>query len=424
MQNVRASRVRFGVVGFGLALAVVTYLDRVCISQTKADISRDLGLSNTQMGLVFSAFTLAYSLFEVPTGWWGDRIGPRRVLTRVVLWWSIFTAATGAAWSYGSLLVCRFLFGIGEAGAFPNLAKAFRLWLPDDERTWAQGLLWATARWGGAVAPLLVVFAMKYTTWRGVFVAFSLLGLVWTFFFYRWFRDKPSDHPSINAAELALLPDPAQASADHLGTPWKEILRSRALWLLCFQYFCQGFFFYFMVNWLPTYLREARHLSTGGSALFSGLPLAMGGVGCLSGGLVLRATTARFGARRSRRIQGLVAFAAAATFLMLVNGARSGEAAALMVGLAAFSNDLAIAPSWISCIDLGGRFAGTVTGLMNMLAALGGVISPALVGYLYDSTKSFELTFTICAAIYGAGFFMWLFLDPVAPVLAENPTLG
>jgi cyanate permease len=248
------------------------------------------------------------------------------------------------------------------------------------------------------------------------FFIFAIPGAIWAYFFFRWFRDDPRKHKDVNAAELALLPDPKEAFAAEEPTPWGQILRAPSIWLVCLQYFCQGFFFYFMTNWMPTYLREARGLSATNSGVLSGLPLALGGLGCLAGGQLLRACTARFGARASRRGICLVAFASAAGGLLLVPRAESGLAAALMIGVAAFSNDLAMAPSWITCTDLGGRFAGTVTGLMNTLAAFGGVISPALVGYLYDRTASFDLTFKICAAIYAAGFCMWFLIDPVTPV--------
>jgi ACS family glucarate transporter-like MFS transporter len=168
------TRARYGVVGFAVALAVIQYIDRVCISQAAPLVSEDLRLSPRQMGYVFSAFTLAYALFEIPTGYLGDRIGPRKVLLRVVLWWSFFTAATGWAWSWLSLVATRFLFGAGEAGCFPNLAKALHRWLPTNERTRAQGLLWMSARWGGAATPLLVYFCLQHVHWR---TAFLLRGL-------------------------------------------------------------------------------------------------------------------------------------------------------------------------------------------------------------------------------------------------------
>src|SRR5216117_3619659 len=181
------SRTRYWVIVFAITLAVITYIDRVCISKAAPLIQKDFGLSKEQMGLAFAAFAWAYALFEIPGGWLGDRIGPRKVLMRVVIMWSVFTAATGYVWNLASLVVARFFFGMGEAGCFPNLTKAFMIWLPDKERTRAQALLWLSARWGGAFTPLLVIGVMSWLSWRNTFLLFGLLGVIWAFFFRRWF---------------------------------------------------------------------------------------------------------------------------------------------------------------------------------------------------------------------------------------------
>ena len=215
----RPSRARLGVVAFAIALAIVQYIDRVGdFTGRPGDLPRPLP-AKEQMGWVFSAFTLAYALFEIPTGYMGDRIGARKVLLRVVLWWSFFTAATGWVWSWLSLLVTRFLFGAGEAGCFPNLTKAFNCWLPPDERLRAQGALWMSARWGGAATPYLTYLVLQVVTWRMAFLLFALLGVVWAIVFSAWYRDRPEDHRGVNAAELALLPK-GESADDHLNVPW------------------------------------------------------------------------------------------------------------------------------------------------------------------------------------------------------------
>ncbi|MEN6607270.1 MAG: MFS transporter, partial [Bryobacteraceae bacterium] len=198
----KATRARYWVIVFAVTLSILAYIDRVSISMAASSMMRDLGLSKVQMGLVFSAFALAYSMFEIPSGWMGDWLGPKRVLVRIVLWWSAFTAATGWAWNMASLCIVRFLFGAGEAGCFPNLTKAFTIWLPQHERVRAQGIMWTFARWGGAFTPPLVVIVFDYMSWRGAFNTFGALGLVWCIFFFRWFKDNPRDHKSVNAAEI------------------------------------------------------------------------------------------------------------------------------------------------------------------------------------------------------------------------------
>ena len=180
------------------------------------------------MGYIFSAFAVAYALFEIPGGWMGDWMGPRKVLMRIVIWWSAFTAATGFMWNFSSMYVARFMFGAGEAGCFPNLTKAFTAWLPNNERTRAQGIMWMFARWGGAFTPPLVILTFQWVSWRWAFVIFGAIGVIWAVFFYAWFRDNPSEHKSVNAAELALLKGNEDLASGHGNVPWGKLIRSRS----------------------------------------------------------------------------------------------------------------------------------------------------------------------------------------------------
>src|SRR6185503_5513244 len=196
MDALAPTRARYKVIVFGVVLAAIQYVDRICISKAAPKISADLKFDSDQMAWVFAAFTIAYALFEIPTGWMGDKFGTRKTLVRVVLWWSFFTAATGWVLGIVSLVIVRFLFGMGEAGCFPNLTRAFSTWLPPGEKSRAQSTLWLCARWGGALTPLLVVAVLGVMSWRVAFGVFALLGVVWSVFFFRWFRDEPRDHPS------------------------------------------------------------------------------------------------------------------------------------------------------------------------------------------------------------------------------------
>ena len=281
------TRVRYLVIVFAVALAVITYIDRVCMSQAAPVITKDLGLTVAQKGYIFSAFALAYALFEIPGGYLGDRIGARRVLMRVVMWWSAFTAATGLAWNFTSMATTQFLFGVGEAGCFPNLTKAFTTWLPIEERVRAQGILWMAARWGGAFTPPLVALVLKWMNWRQAFMLFGAIGLVWAFAFYRWYRDNPRDNPHINAAEMRIIEANQHLASAHGSVPWGLFLRSKQVWLLCAQYFCLSFSWYFYITWLPTYLLEARHLTVDKGSLLASLPLLFGGFGSLACGDIL-----------------------------------------------------------------------------------------------------------------------------------------
>jgi len=273
------TRARHWVIVFAVTLAVLSYIDRVAISQAAPAISKDLGFDKQQMGLIFSAFALSYALFEIPGGWMGDWMGPRRVLMRIVLWWSFFTVATGWMWNFTSMWITRFLFGAGEAGCFPNLTKAFTTWLPSYERVRAQGIMWSFARWGGAFTPPLFAFLFAIMGWRQVFYVFGAIGLVWAVLFYRWYRDNPKDHPGVNAAELALLQGAEDTASGHGDVPWGRLVSRGSVWLLWAQYFLITYPWYFYITWLPTYLQEGRHLSMAESAKFAILPLLFGGFG-------------------------------------------------------------------------------------------------------------------------------------------------
>ena len=413
----KPTRVRHGVILFSVALSVITYIYRVCISQAAPLITKDLGFSKVQMAAVFSAFTLAYALFEIPGGFLGDWMGPRRVLTRIILWWSFFTAATGWVEGFVSMWIVRFLFGAGEAGFFPNMTKAFTTWLPQRERVRAQGIMWMSARWGGAFTPWLVVQFLKHVSWRRAFELFGILGSLGAVHFFLWYRDNPRDKKSMNAAELELLEGADKLATSHAHVPWGLLLRSRQVWLLCWQYFCLSYGWYFYISWLPTYLQEARGLEVGRSALLAGLPLFLGGIGSVFGGFLAAYLARGMGMLKTRRRMAYVGFSGATAMLILSTNLQDPVWAMIAMAVASFSNDLAMPGSWGACMDVGGRYAGTVSGAMNMMGNLGGFLSPIVIGYiLRETNNNWSLTFYVSAAIYFAGAFLWRFLDPVTPV--------
>jgi MFS family permease len=418
MTDSSATRARYWVIVFAVTLAIITYIDRVCISQAAPLMTRDLGLSSVQKGYIFSAFTLAYALFEIPGGWLGDFMGPRKVLMRIVVWWSFFTAATGSAWNFLSLLITRFLFGAGEAGCFPNLTKAFTAWLPRHERVQAQGIMWMSARWGGAFTPLLVVWVLKYVSWRSAFEIFGAIGIIWAFFFYRWYRDNPSRHPSVNAAELALMPGSEESLSIHGKVPWGKFLSSRTVWMLWIQYAALSYPWYFYITWLPTYLQEARRLEPQRAAILAGLPLLFGGVGSLVSGLFFSPLNRWTGSvAKSRRIMALTGFCSASALLLLSSQQTDPVLASLLMGFASLANDLTMPGSWAACMDVGGRWAGTLSGSMNMMGNLGGSIAPVAIGYILQATHgNWSLTFYVASGVYLIGAACWTLIDPVTPI--------
>jgi MFS transporter, ACS family, glucarate transporter len=338
---------------------------------------------------------------------------------RVVLWWSFFTAATGWAWNFASMTATRFLFGAGEAGCFPSITRAFTTWLPHQERSRAQGIIWLSARWGGAVTPLLATAAIESAGWRHAFEIFGCLGVLWAVIFHRWFRDNPLENSRMNEAERDLLRD-VEPPAEHGRAPWGALVRSPHAWLLCIQYFCLSYGWYFYITWLPTYLREGRGLNLGTSALLGGLPLFFGGIGNPTG-VVLTSILVRLtgNLRFSRKAVCCAGFAGASAFLILSTQVHNPLYAILAISMASFFNDLVMSGAWTSAMDIGGKYAGTVSGAMNMFGNFAGVLAPALVGYILKQTGDWNLTFYISGAIYGGGILCWLAIDPLTPLPTE-----
>lgn len=414
----RPTRARHWVVVFAATLALITYIDRVCISQAAPSIREELGLSELQMGWVFSAFFWAYALFEIPSGWLGDRWGARVVLTRIVVWWSFFTAFTGWVWNLTSLLVTRSLFGAGEAGCFPNLTRAFMSWLPAKERVRAQGIMWLSARWGGAFTPLLVALVLQYVSWRRAFELFGAIGIVWAVIFYWWYRDNPRDHGSVNDGELAKLPRAEEVTLGHAAVPWRQLATSLRVWLLWTQYTCLGYGWVFYVTWLPTYLKDAHNLTLQKGALLAGLPLFFGGLGSIFCGTILTHVDRLTGdARVSRRILAMTGFCGAASCLLLSVRIQDPVWAMLAMGIASFANDLVMPPSWGACMDMGGKFCGTLSGSMNMMTNLGQAVAPVVTAFLLRWTDhNWAVVFYVSSCSYFLGAVCWWFLDSVTPL--------
>lgn len=416
------TRSRHWVIVFAVTLAVITYIDRVCISKAAPLIQRDLGFTKEHMGWVFSAFTLAYALFEIPGGWLGDKLGPRRVLMRVVAFWSVFTAATGYAWNLASMMVCRFLFGAGEAGAFPNLTKMFTIWLPQKERGLAQGITWLCARWGGAFTPLLVLWVLQFISWRHAFMIFGCLGVVWAIVFYIWFRDNPRDHPGMNEAELALLEGAEKNLDSHAAIPWAKFFTSPTVLLLWLYYFCISYVWYFYITWLPTYMTEALHLDGAKSALLGGLPLFLGGIGCFLGGWIAKKITQRSGGLgKARRIVGIGGMIGASALLVASTFLHDPTLAMIAMGLSGFCNDLSMPGAWGACMDVGGKVAGSLSGSMNMMGNLGGALGPVVVPYLLTwSGNNWNVPIYVAAGTYLISMGCWMFIDPVTPLQSDG----
>ncbi|MBY0527001.1 MAG: MFS transporter [Gemmataceae bacterium] len=414
---VRPTLVRYGVLGWLCSLSMITYIDRVCIKQVSGDIQGDLGLTKEEFGWVFSAFALSYSLLEVPSGWFGDRIGPRKVLARIVVCWSAFTALTGAAWNWLSLVVFRFLFGAGEAGAYPNIARALRNWFPYRQRGQAQGMLWMFGRWGGAIAPLLIGALTSVFGWRGAFFAFGMLGVAWVGGFYWWFRDTPREHPAPNDAERSWIEGGLGESAKPAPLSWAAMLASPTLWFLCLMYYSSNAGWCLFITWDVEYLQGARGLTGMPLRLASGAPLFFGGVACMLGGFLTDNRVRVWGRRWGRTAQGLIAYFLGGVFFLVAVAIDDVWLSVSALCMASFAKDFAMAVSWSTCLDIGHRYSGTVAGFMNMVGNLGTVVSPPLVVWLAGVTgesgeRNWNAALYYSALMFFIASFGWAFINP------------
>ncbi len=444
------TRVRYGVLAFACVLSTITYLDRVCFGSVADYIKAEFGLTDFQKGMLFSAFALAYAAFEVPSGALGDLFGPRRTLLRIVLWWSFFTAATGLIlptpslpWlGFALLLAVRFLFGMGEAGAYPNIARAFHSWFPFQQRGTAKGAVWMAGRFGGGITPLVVLALVTTSTtpeggpiilWRHIFWIFGVLGLVWCFFFARWFRDRPEDKPEVNEAEAALISGGEKAHDGPRAVPWRALRGNANLWALCLMYFCSSYGWYFNITWLPGYLKSQHGVSadTWGfwtTSLMTGAPLLAGSLACLIGGVLTDGFIRRTGNRKwGRRLFGIVGHGVCAVCYFLSVFAEDPRLFVVAIALAAFWNDLTMGSSWAICLDIGKQYSGVVSGCMNTVGNLGGFAAGIGTGLVLDWAKSsdaadparlgWQINLLSFGAVYVVATFLWLRIDSTKPVV-------
>jgi MFS family permease len=407
---------------------MIVYLDRACIASSASSIIRDLNLSSTaDLGPVYAAFALAYGLFEIPNGWLGDMFGPRRVLIRISIWWSIFVALTGVVgMTVGShvlggvtaLVVLQFLAGMGEAGAFPNITRALYNWFPPEERGFAQGAVWMCGRLMGGLTPL--VFTVLVTgislaplssngaaahsqivlppllSWRGVFWFCAAIGVVWCIVFAMCFRNRPHEgirdwglgiRAAGNSSPYPLIPNPRL----HAAVPWLRFLGSSNLWLLCTMYGVQSYGWYFYITYLPKFFEQNLDVPASSlrGAVYKGGPLWMGAAGCLLGGFLTDFFIRRTGNLRwGRRFTGIVGHTSTALcFLACYMMCKPGGdpfAYFLAISMAGFSTDLAMGAAWASCQDIGKRYSAVVAGTMNMVGNLGGFLASEVYGYFLN----------------------------------------
>jgi len=399
----RPTRVRHIVLGMTVAAYMITYMDRVAISSAAPLIRKEFAFSLVTMGWILASFRWGYALFQIPGGWLGDRIGPRRALTLIVTWWSAFTSLTALAWNASSMIVCRFLFGVGEAGAFPIATRSLSRWMRASERGFAQGITHAGSRLGAALTPPLVVFLMTRYGWRSAFYALGAVGIVWSAGWLLYYRDAPEEHSGVNAEERELIVKSSVPSKTvAIGVPWREILASRTLWFLSLMYFCYNYSLATYLDWFPTYLNSYRGYSLKEMGVYASLPLFAGTVGDLAGGWISDAWLRWTGnVARSRRIVAVFGFLIGAAAILPATLTMNPRACVVFSCIAFFGIELTVGVSWAIPLDIGGDYAGSVASVMNMCGNIGGAISPAALAYLvkaYGWNVPFLVTSALCLA--------------------------
>jgi MFS transporter, ACS family, glucarate transporter len=405
---------RYVVLGWFASLAILTYFDRLCISIAGARMQAELGLSPQQWGWIVGIFALSYGALEIPTGAMGDRYGQRSVLTRIVLWWSAFTALTGAMTGFAGLLVVRLLFGAGEAGAFPNMSGALSRWFPAAERARAQGAVWGASRLGGILAPLLVVPLLSQLGWRAMFWILGAAGGVWVLLWRPGYHNWPSEDKRVGAGELAEIGQPTPAQH---RIPWGTLFRSRNLWLVIGMYSTYGWGGYFYLSWLHTYLMNGRGLTEREMGLFSSLPFALGTAANLLGGWLSDHLSSRYGLRNGRRLLGTFTLAAASICVVALALTRGKLSGIVLISVGYGFMDLMLPSAWAITLDIGGRYAGAVSGAMNSSAQFGGFVCSVLFGYAAQRF-GYHTPLLGIAAMLALSSFLFSRIDASRPIVA------
>ncbi len=403
-------------------LSVLLYIDRACIATAKEGIAGDLQLSDTQWGWVMSAFALGYALFQTPTGAIADRFGPRVLLTSVVVLWSFFTGMTGMVRGFVSLIAVRFLFGAGEAGAFPGIARALFSWIPMAERGRAQSINFSGTRLGAAFAMPLVTWALVTFGWRNMFLILMGIGFVWAVFWFFWFRDEPEYHPRISTQEKDYIlanrqqPDATQKQK----VPFSLMAHSPNMWMVMVQYFCSNFTFFFALSWLFPHLKRTYNLETMETGLYTSAPFIGGAIGSVCAGWLVDRIYKQGNWQLSRRLPAMIGFALAAIGLLMSLNMETALGAVIWFTVAIFGADMTLSPSWSFCTDIGRKNAGAVSGTMNMAGNIGSLVTSLAFPYLLKWTGTTTPFFYVAAGLNVLAIVLWTRMKSDRPLEIES----
>jgi MFS family permease len=370
-------------------LSVITFLDRNALSIAGSRITSELGLSDSDFGWILTAFTISYGLMEIPMGMWGDRFGEKKIIIRIVFWWSVFTALTGLAGGFISLFIIRFLFGAGEAGAYPNIAIAIRKWFPAEARGRAQSYIWMASRIGGALAPLIVVPLQIHYGWRMTFLFLGIIGIVWVIIWWLLYPKNSGDEDQV-----------IQPSAT---STLSAQLRTKSFWLLMLMYYSYACGVFFFISWLPKYLQAGRHISESDLAYSASLPFLLAAFGCWSGGWISDYLVKKSGNQWGRKLVPIIGLSLSGLVILFAHFSSDNINAVILLALGLALMDVTAPVSWAIATDLGRQSSGAVTGAMNTAGLIGGSIASLGIGYLVTWTGSYDLPVIFVAIQLFAG---------------------
>jgi ACS family glucarate transporter-like MFS transporter len=407
------SRQRFVLIAILFFHSVNTYMDRACIASAVDYIKRDLNITSTMMGLILGIFAVGYALFQIPSGWIADRLGARKALTLVVFIWSCFTALTGAARSAIQMLILRFFFGVGEAGAFPGATQAFFRWLPVKERGLAHGINFSGSRLGAAFSLFLMPWLIMQIGWRWTFVVNGAIGIIWATVWLIWFRDNPADNRKVNKEELEYIENGRMSDfTATVKSSFEEVFTSLNMSLAMLQYFASNVTFYISLTWLPSYLKN-QWPDEAKAIYFSAMPLIFAAFANWTAGTMVTQLFKRGYHVGSRRITAIVGFSLGVVGLLLATRTDNMYWFVFCFSLATFGVDMTLSPSWAFCNDIGGGNSGAVSGSMNMVGNFGAAISIILFPLLQNEvTGSANKFFILAAGINFGAIIVWCFMNP------------
>ena len=404
---------------FLVFIGVITFLDRINISVAGATIMADLGLTRTQWGWVLSAFIISYGLLQVPLGAWGDRKGHRMVLSVIVLWWSVFTGFTGMAGGFVMLLIIRFLFGAGEAGAYPCMTGVIGRWFPKSETARAQGYIWAASRMGGALTPFVVIPVILILGWRMAFYILGTLGIVWVIAWYLYYRNEPSKLKGIKKTELDEIQTDLDTKA-RTKIPWNQIIHRRQFWIILAMYWFYAWGSWFFFSWFPTFMEEGRGFAKSELTYAVAVPFLMSMIGNISGGYLSDKLSAKYGLKIGRKLLGVSGLAVSAVFMFLAGFIPGKLQVFIFLSLCFGIIDLMLPSAWAICLDVGKKYAGAVSGAMNTAGNIGGFACASVFGYLVDATGNYNFPLFIISGMLLISAFLFLRIDPTKQLIKSG----